>query len=419
VVLAMTKNSVPEKLAFLDLNHQDFEALRSLRPVLEDHADHFVAVFYRHLLSFDETRELLMDAEVKRRLLLKQREYLLSLTDGVVDDAYVADRLRIGYTHMRVGLGPGWYLGAYALYMKLLVPIVLESYRHEPARLEHALLAMYKILMLDSQLAMEAYIERRQQQLEYLNRELGEASRQLRQVYDQQSDELRQTSQRAQAAEELASVATLVAGLAHEIGTPMGVIQGHAELLESSVHDERGRWRLQTIRDQIDRIANIIQTLLNMARPEAREHIPVDLEAVLHRSLAFLSEKFRSRGVEVQLSIEGPTQTIGDAEKLQQLFLNLFINAADAMPEGGDLTVRAFPTANQRIAIEVTDTGQGMPDDVRARAFEPFFTTKEAGHGSGLGLMVVEGIVRDHGAQIAVESTPGKGTRFVLTFPPA
>jgi len=412
----MHEQSLAERLAFLDLNGQDFEALVRLRPILEEHADHFVAVFYRHLLAFDSTRALLMDAEVKSRLLSKQREYLLSLADGVVDQDYVRDRVRIGATHMRVGLEPCWYLGAYALYMKLLVPLVFESQKHDPNLLERSMLALYKILTLDSQLAMEAYIERREQQLEYLNRELSEASLQLRQVYDQQSDELRQTSRRAQAAEQLASVATLVAGLAHEIGTPMGVIQGHAELLDSSVQDERGHWRLRTIREQIDRIATIIQTLLNMARPEVREHVPMDLASVVRSSLAFLSEKFRARGIETKLDLSSVPSMLGDPEKLQQLCLNLFINAVDAMPEGGRLEL-ALGCRDRTIRLEVADSGQGMPESIRARIFEPFFTTKEAGRGSGLGLMVVEGIVRDHGGSISVESEVGHGTRFRIEFP--
>jgi len=413
----MSEATLAERLAFLELRDADRRHLRELRPVLEKHADEIVSVFYRHLLSFERTRSFLLDPEVKKRLLAKQRAYLLSLVEARIDQSYIEDRMRIGETHMRVGLEPKWYLGAYALYMKLLSPILIAHHRNDPAAGERSLLTLHKILMLDAQLAMEAYIERREQQLEYLNRELGEASRELRRIYDRQADELRETSERAHAAEELASVATLVAGLAHEIGTPMGVIQGHAELLESSVQDERGRWRLQTIRDQIDRITTIIQTLLNMARPHQRQRVPVDLGALTRDSLAFLSEKFRSRGIHPEITEECRTTVLGDPEKLQQLLLNLFLNSCDAMPKGGELQVTLGQPEDGEAEIRVRDSGQGMPEAVRTRVFEPFYTTKEAGRGSGLGLMVAQGIVHDHGGRISVESVEGQGTEFRIVLP--
>jgi signal transduction histidine kinase len=376
-----------------------------------------VAAFYRHLLGFDETRTLLRDPDVKTRLLEKQRSYLVSLSDPSIDERYVRARVQIGQTHVRVGLGPAWYLGAYSLYMRLLVPLISEHHRGQPGMLERTVLALHKILMLDAELAMEAYIERREEQLEFLNRELAQAGRQLSEVYERQSDELRETSARARAAEELASIATLVAGLAHEIGTPMNVIQGHAERLESAVSDERSRWRLRTIRDQIDRITSIIQSLLNMARPRAREHLPVDLNQVLEHALAFLTEKFRTRNIHAKLDAHVRAIVTGDPEKLQQVFLNLFINAADAMPEGGELRVEVKPAAEGHICVSVADTGHGIPESILARIFEPFFTTKEGGRGNGLGLMVASSIVREHAGEIEVKSEVGRGTTFFVDLP--
>ena len=146
-------------------------------------------------------------------------------------------------------------------------------------------------------------------------------------------------AERARAAEELASIGTLVAGLAHEIGTPMGVIQGHARMLESSLSEEKDRWRLKTIQGQIGRIANIIQALLNMARPGKTARVPVALEPLLENTLSFLGEKFARRLIEVRRAFDPVPSVKGDTERLQQLFLNLFLNAADAMPDGGELSV--------------------------------------------------------------------------------
>jgi signal transduction histidine kinase len=229
---------------------------------------------------------------------------------------------------------------------------------------------------------------------------------------------LRRSRADARAAEELASIATLVTGLAHEIGTPMGVIQGHAKLLEGKLPDDAdARWRLATIQSQIARISKIIQTLLNMARPRKARRQPVALDAVLESSLSFVGEKLGRRGIEVEREIAPVGSVIGDSERLQQLFLNLFLNAADAMPEGGRLQVSLARGDAADAVIRIADTGAGIRPEDLERIFDPFFTTKPAGEGNGLGLMVCKGIVGDHGGTIEVASEPGAGTEFRIALP--
>jgi signal transduction histidine kinase len=410
------KVDLDERLAFLDLGDADLRLLAEIRPLLQRHADRFVAAFYRHLLSFDETRHLLADPEVKDRLLGKQREYLLSLAPVAIDEDYLAERVRIGTIHERIGLDTRWYLGAYALYFSLLAPVVCDVYQAAPDRGQRVLASLVKLLMLDAQLALGAYIERREHELEHLNRELAAAGRSLAREVEEQDQELRQTTRRARAAEDLASAAALVAGLAHEIGTPMGVIRGHAEALEGAVEGERAQWRLRTIRTQIDRISEIIQALLNIARPRELVRVPVDLGEVVETSLAFLSEKLGRRGVEVERSLGRVPEVLGDPDKLQQLFLNLFLNAIDAMPDGGTLSVRLRRKA-AGVEVAITDTGLGIPPEDLEHVFEPFYTTKPAGRGSGLGLVVVRGIVADHGGTIELTSETGRGTCFQIFLP--
>lgn len=415
----MTPDGLEQRLAFLGWTAEDADALRRLRPLIEEHADALVASFYRHLLSFEPTRALLSDPAVKVRLLEQQRAYLLSLTDADFSEAYEAERLRIGAAHVRVGLEPRWYLGAYSLYLGLLVPLIGEHLRVDPGRAEHATTALVKVLMLDAQLAMEAYIGGREAHLEYLTRELAASSRDLERTYEEQTEELRVTTERARAAEQLAAIGTLVAGLAHEIGTPMSVIQGHAEMLSSSVSDERGRWRLSTIREQIERISRIIQTLLNIAKPRPPQRAPVELRETLQDCIDFLAVKLRRRGIRVDTDLPFGALLQGDREKLQQLFLNLFLNAADAMAEGGVLGVSMRHADEGGVELRVTDTGHGIAEGALGRVFEPFFTTKPAGEGSGLGLMVARGIVTEHGGGIEVASEEGKGTEFRIRFPDA
>jgi len=406
------------RLAFFELGPRDVENLARLEPLLEKHADGFVAGFYRHLLSFEGPRSLLSDPDVKERLLVKQREYLLSLAHPGLDPDYFARRLAVGTTHVRVGLEPRYYLGAYSLYFRLLVPAILEQFQRDLPLAEQIILSLQKLLMLDASVAMDSYIARREERLAFQNRELASASLAAERRAEAEHAASLDAAARARAAENLASLATIVAGLAHEIGTPMGVIQGHAELLESSVTSERGRAQLRTIRDQIERISHIIHTLLNMARPDGREDGPVDLAVLLRDTLAFLGEKLRTHGIRVRLDLCESAVIRGNSDKLQQVLINLVLNAIDAMRDQGTLTVKLRPEA-ERLEVSLADTGHGMPAETQARIFEPFFTTKEPGRGSGLGLAVVKGIVSDHGGTISVSSTPGRGTEFRLSFPRA
>jgi len=405
------------RLSYLDLGPSDLERLAALKPVFAEHADELVDAFYHRLLSFPPTRQLLSDPAVRVRLVSVQRDYLLSLADPIIDDAYIDQRRTIGETHERIGLEPRWYLGAYALYLSLLIPLVYEAHLHNPIEASRTISSLQKRLFLDSQIAMEAYIDHQQRQLQYFTDELAKDSQRLARNFEDQKHELQLTEDRARAAEELASVATLVAGLAHEIGTPMGVINGHASQLESAVSDEDAKWRLRTIQEQVTRISKIIQTLLNMARPGKAQQVPVSLKAVIETTLAFLTEKFSHRGIDAQSEVNSAPSVLGDPERLQQLFLNLFMNAVDAMPDGGELRVVLKSAADGKIKITVADDGQGIPERDLPRIFEPFFTSKEAGTGNGLGLMVANGIVKDHGGSMEVKSEQGRGTEFQILLP--
>jgi signal transduction histidine kinase len=391
------------------------ELLAGLGGALEKHADALVADFYRHLLAFPPTRHVLRDPEVTQRLLSVQRVYLLSLAGPTLDQAYVEQRRRIGEVHARLGVEPSWVLGAYSLYLSLLIPVVIEA-AGDAERARPVFQALQRLLYLDSSLVIDAYMERHEQDLEHLNRELAASGRRLARDLERTDLALRHTTERARAAERLASIGTLIAGLAHEIGTPMGVIQGHAKLLEGAVSGDNARWRLRTIQEQIGRISRIIQSLLHMARPGRPRLVPVDLAALLDGTLAFLTEKLARREIQVARDFADVPSVAGDPERLQQVFLNLFLNAADAMPEGGELTVSLRPHGGE-VEVRVADSGHGIPADDRDRVFEPFYTTKAAGEGSGLGLSVVQGILAEHHGAIDVVRSDDSGTEFRLLLP--
>lgn len=154
----MTTSDREQRLKFLGLTERDEQLLKALRPMLEKHMVAIEDAFYDHLLALPETAQLLRDRTTVERLKRLQRDYLLRITEGNYDDAYFADRLRIGQTHERVGLSPRWYLLAYNLYFKLITPLIRQFYANDPDRSQDSILALEKIFMLDASLAMDAYI---------------------------------------------------------------------------------------------------------------------------------------------------------------------------------------------------------------------------------------------------------------------
>src|SRR5262245_34754147 len=189
-------------------------------------------------------------------------------------------------------------------------------------------------------------------------------------------------------------------------------------MLLKDISQEDSRYKLlEKITRQTFRASEIVNNLLNFSRTNATEFAEVDIHQVIRDTTALLDHQLRSGRIRVeqQLGAEFP-MTLGNAGKLQQVFLNLFVNARDAMPEGGGLRV-ITDTVNSKIEILVQDTGTGISREHIKKIYDPFFTTKAPGKGTGLGLSVSYGIVQEHGGTISVESRPGTGTSFRLELP--
>jgi PAS domain S-box-containing protein len=223
-------------------------------------------------------------------------------------------------------------------------------------------------------------------------------------------DQLRKT-------ERLAELGTLASGMAHEIGTPMNVILGRAELLMRKTKDESTRRGLETIVTQVERITKIMNQLLSFARKRPSAKHDVDLVWAIGNVLDMLVEKFKSQGIQVvkEYSPDLP-QVLADSDHITQVILNLLLNACQAMSEGGTLTLKLCQKRDM-VELSVQDTGTGIPEDQVSKIFDPFFTTKAVGEGTGLGLTVVHGIIQENNGTIRVTSIPGQGSTFIISLP--
>lgn len=231
--------------------------------------------------------------------------------------------------------------------------------------------------------------------------------------------------------ERLASVGQLAAGLAHEMGTPLNIIGGRAEhLLRRQRTPEETRENIEIIRGQIDRIAALVRQLLQFSRRKEPIFRDIDLNTLMANVKNLLEHKLAAQNVHVEVNkagIEWPTIR-ADADLMQQVFINLFLNSLHAMKPDGNITIAAEVTRNGSpseaaastgdwLKISFEDDGAGIAPENLDRIFDPFFTTKDVGEGTGLGLTVSYGIVKDHEGEIKVESEFGKFTRFLIYLP--
>ena len=237
------------------------------------------------------------------------------------------------------------------------------------------------------------------------------------------TEELRATTQQLWQAARLAGVGELAASIAHEINNPLGTISLRIEgvLAKTSAEDPR-RPALEIIDQEISRMARLVANLLQFSRAGRDQVSTVDVCDELEKTLELTDHHLKRRGIRVQREFARGVPTIyADRQHLRQVFLNLFTNAADAMPKGGSLIPRVrkgeLPGKLSAVVVEVADTGVGIPSEHLSRVTDPFFTTKEEGKGTGLGLAICRRIVRQHQGTLEIESKLGEGTTVRVTLP--
>jgi signal transduction histidine kinase len=228
--------------------------------------------------------------------------------------------------------------------------------------------------------------------------------------------EQRERYRRMLRADRLATIGELAAGAAHEIRNPLTSIKSSLQYLESRCREETEKKLLGVALRETDRIDETLAALLSFSRPSEIRKEPCDLVGLLEESVALVSLQARAKGVDVRTSIPpAPVVVEADGSQLKQVFLNVFLNAVQAMEGGGVLSVEALRFESGRPLIRVTDTGPGIPEEALDKVFDPFFTTKKGG--TGLGLSICYTIVKAHGGEIEVRSRLGEGTTVLVSLP--
>lgn len=250
---------------------------------------------------------------------------------------------------------------------------------------------------------------------------------QLEQSLRTQNNELRELSERLQKHqgemaqhEKMVAVGTMAAGVAHEIGNPLAGISAIVQLLQRRTEDDKDRGHLESLHEQVDRITKIVRELLEFARPDAGEKLPVDLDEVVEQTVRMVGYSHRARHATIESvrNLELPAVRL-ESHQFQQVLINILLNALDAVQDRAGRPRIAVERAVEEgwVSVRVTDEGVGMtPDQVR-QAFEPFYTTKPPGEGTGLGLAVSYGLVEQQSGRIKIDSEPGEGTTVTVSFP--
>jgi len=231
-------------------------------------------------------------------------------------------------------------------------------------------------------------------------------------LFKEQRERLRRMSR----ADRLATIGELAAGAAHEIRNPLTAIKSTLQYLQSKHGDETSRKLLAAAIQETDRIDEIVSALLSFSRPTEIRKERHDLREILEEGLDLISFEARTHKVAVRREFpEAPLSIQGDKSQLKQLFLNIFLNALQAMPNGGEMKVEARRKEGQKAVVAVADTGEGIPEENLDRIFDPFFTTKKSG--TGLGLSIGYNIAKSHRGEIEVKSRVGQGTTILISLP--
>jgi two-component system NtrC family sensor kinase len=338
----------------------------------------------------------------------------VTLPDGsmgaiVIDDPQSDEEAYLRETLRNIVLGAALL----ALLCSLAAAILLQLFVGRPTRLlvEHA--RRVGAGDLEARIALSGRDE-----LAQLGEEMNRMTSALREARERSVEEARrrfEAVEQLRHVDRLRTIGTLASGIAHELGTPLNVAQGHAQLLRDA-SDPEAAAAGEAIVKQCRRMTTIVQQLLAFARASTTDEGDAEVGAVARETGAMLSLLGKKRGVSIEVRADGALRVDVPPERLRQLLSNLVVNAIHASHEGQRVELAVAREGDEAV-VEVRDQGVGMDEATLARVFDPFFTTKDVGEGTGLGLSVAYGIVQDAGGSLSATSAPGAGSCFVVRLP--
>ncbi|WP_456474453.1 ATP-binding protein [Candidatus Pyrohabitans sp.] len=243
--------------------------------------------------------------------------------------------------------------------------------------------------------------------------ELGDLAR----VFNSMVEELKDKEAQVIQSEKMATVGKLAAGIAHQINNPLANILLYSQIHREEVKNPETKKVLEIIEDEASLASKVVQGLLDFSRQREFRREAVQVNEIIGKAINIIKPQLQYKNIKLELNLDESLPEIqGDSAKLLDAFINIATNAIDAMDNGGKLGIRTY-RGNEKVVVEITDTGVGIPEEHLSRIFDPFFTTKEVGEGTGLGLYITYGIIKKHGGEIKVESRVGEGTRFTIYLP--
>jgi signal transduction histidine kinase len=379
----------------IGFDEQDAGNLRALVPVVAPHLPAIADRFCEEVLRHAGTRKLLAEGPAQvQRLRAALTTWLQSLFGGTYDADYVRDHVRIGRTHVRVGLPQHYVFAAMEVIRRELRRVILEA---DVPRADSKLDSIQKLLALENAVISESYQDSFLEQV--------------------RASERSAIQERLTRAEHLAQIGQLAASLAHEIKNPLAGISGAIQVIRDALEPGAPhRPILAEVLRQINRLDQTVKDLLVYARPVPPRFDQCNLTRVIERLMTVLKREPALQRVRLEhRSDHRPLPSIeADENQIEQLLMNLVLNAADASDSGGLVTLTTRPISTG-VQLEIHDHGHGMDEETRRRALEPFFTTKS--RGTGLGLPICRRIVEMHGGTLSIRSIVGKETTVSVQLP--
>jgi signal transduction histidine kinase len=390
----MAGTALDEMKRQIGFDETDAIRVRALGEILRPRFDEVVDSFYDKVTGNAEARAILIEGQAQlKRLHDKFSEWLEEVFCGVYDDAYYRKRLVIGETHVRINMPQHFMLTFMdAIWQELSRQVDETDLEDRDAYLS----SLHKILSLDTAIMLESYKERYSDRIRHEERTVAE--------------------ERITRSEHLAEIGQLAASLAHEIKNPLAGISGAIQVIgDAMASDDPHKEIIREILGQVKRLDGSVKDLLVYARPNPPEMTSCPIGLVVERVLRLMKGTPTFHHTDVVFEAEADVPAIlADERQIEQLIMNLLVNAAHATPEAGTIRVR-LKALDDMVCLTIQDPGVGMEKSVAQRAFEPFFTTKAKG--TGLGLPICKKIVEAHRGTIALTSELGRGTVVVVALP--